>query len=345
MKNLAVNNYYTTDKGRKIKRSIPPDFDIRKYLEDKGIEFKEHTSSRKGIWLQMKCPFPEHDDSRPSFNINAESLSYNCYVCGSGNWFQLCERLGWGDWESNDVIVDIITNNEWGSVKRLLIDNYDNKIQFIAPKPKNEKIIIGDKFYNYLKSRNLHKAIKPFMIKKCTKWDETFGGIYRNRITIPVHDITGENILWYEGRLIIDKKYLPKYYRPDGSEKTKTLFNYHRVKRTGTKEVIVAEGILHAIQLWLWGYKAVCTFGANVSIEQLELLLEFDRIYICYDIDEAGIKGFLDFRDLINNTGTELYRIKIPRGNDVNTITKRKFDKYYNNSCAIEIYEKLNRIP
>jgi DNA primase len=335
-RSLDIDNYYSINGGdNKIKKIIPPNFDIEKYLIDKGIKYKIHKSSRNGTWLQMRCPFPEHDDKKPSFSINVESLAYNCYVCGKGNWFKLCKKLGWKDWESDDVLVGVTPAADWNNAMKLLYSNDNKKEVYVALKPKNKKIVDGDKFYNYLKGRNLVKAIKTFNIRCCTDWDENYGSIYKNRITIPVHDLDGKNIIWYEGRSIVDDKKVLKYYRPDGVEKTRLLFNYHNAKKSGSKKIIIAEGILHAIQLWLWGYVGVCTFGAGISLDQLELLLEFDEIYICFDIDKAGIKAYDELKELIIETGIKIRRIKIPRGNDVNTISKNQFDEYYNNAVII----------
>jgi len=318
-----------------IKNKLPDDFDVKDYLLKKGIEFKEHESSSTGTWLQMCCPFPEHDDKRPSFSINVESKSWNCYVCGSGNWFQLAEKMGWEDWKSDQVLINTISNEDWKKTKR----NFSKRLEggcYVAIKPKMKNIKQDDKYFEYLKNRKIESSIDIFEIKRGSIcYDEDYNYNYRNRILIPVHNLDETKILWYEGRHIEDK-FSPKYYRPNGVEKTKVIFNYHRVKQSGSKKVIVVEGIIDAITLWMWGYPAVCIFGSSISPDQMELLMCFDEIYICLDIDRAGIKGFLKFKELCTGCGALLKRIIIPRGKDANKLKKLQFDEFYNRSKSID---------
>ena len=317
-----------------LKKKVPDDFDVRDYLTKKGIEFKEHNSSVSGVWLHLQCPFPDHEDKRPSFSINTDSCAWNCYVCGSGSWFDLCERLGWDDWSDDKVLIGTVPISDWKNLKRDLKRKL-NKELFIAETPKIKPIYTDDKFYRYLQKRKLEKAITEFDISCCNNFDEHYGNLYKNRVTIPVHSPDGKKILWYEGRSIIDG-YKPKYYRPDNVQKTLVLFNYHRVIKSGSRKVIVVEGLTDAIQLWLWGYPVVAIFGASISVEQMEMLMCFDEIYICLDIDKAGIKGFTVLKDLATGSGVKLKRIIIPRGKDANKILKPKFELYYRRAQTVQ---------
>ncbi|MHA2366771.1 MAG: toprim domain-containing protein, partial [Candidatus Hodarchaeales archaeon] len=61
----------------------------------------------------------------------------------------------------------------------------------------------------------------------------------------------------------------------------------------------------------------------------LALLLSFDIVYLCFDIDRAGIEAFKKAKELLTEIGIELFRIKLPRHQDVNSIGVDNFKKYF----------------
>lgn len=303
------------------------DIDIKEVLKDKGITFVD-----KGEWIHMRCLFPDHNDSDPSMSINTEHYAFNCFGCGrQGTWAEMCEELGWDIGSKGDsVLVGVTPNTIWEESKQKM-KGKDLKNEKVFHLPEGFRLISDwDRCYKYLKQRNIESAISIFNIGRTSETDSEYGENYKNRVIIPVHNSEGKYI-WPEGRLIFKSK-KKKYFRPFNVKKHEYLFNYHRSKKQ-FDWVIVVEGIIDAVNLWLWGYPAVCTFGAGMGMTQLELLMKFQAIYLCYDNDNAGISALIGdekktgIKDLVLGTGVDVYRILMPRRLDVNDIEKKYFDR------------------
>lgn len=57
-------------------------------------EYDSEFTSSSNEWLNTHCPFPDHDDSSPSFGVNTESNLYNCFGCGkTGNIINLVRQV------------------------------------------------------------------------------------------------------------------------------------------------------------------------------------------------------------------------------------------------------------
>jgi DNA primase len=55
--------------------------------------------------------------------------------------------------------------------------------------------------------------------------------------------------------------------------------------------IIVTEGPFDA---WRFGPPAVCTFGANMTETQIELLLEYKNISILFDFGSTGVRNAIE---------------------------------------------------
>jgi hypothetical protein len=50
--------------------------------------------TKNSQWANTNCPMPNHDDSSPSFGVNLETNSYNCFGCGaSGDIIKLIQSV------------------------------------------------------------------------------------------------------------------------------------------------------------------------------------------------------------------------------------------------------------
>ena len=83
----------------------------------------------------------------------------------------------------------------------------------------------------------------------------------------------------------------PKTRNPSGSVLSKMLFLYDFYPNN-KKPVVLCEGIFDAMRLNVYGYRAMCIFGTNVSQEQIDLLNELDvkEVILCLDPDACVIK-------------------------------------------------------
>lgn len=108
-------------------------------------------------------------------------------------------------------------------------------------------------------------------------------------LVIPIRDL--------EGKVIFNKYRRDPHAEDDGQPKykydpgtTAQLFNAHKLNTKHS--VIICEGELDALRLESAGYLAVTGTGGSSTFrdEWIELLKDKD-VYVCYDNDEAGIKG------------------------------------------------------
>jgi DNA primase len=320
-----------------------PFVDVEEFIESQGIEF-----TKSGDWLKMRCILPfGHKDHSPSMFIHSKHGAYNCFVCGTGNWNQLCEHMEWNV-EIESITIDGVPDVVWKDTQEKIKNIDKNKTKEHSKSiPKGfKKITITDKHcikhHKYMVDRNIENLIDMFNVGYVPKGDSKYGMNFVNRIIIPCHDNSG-NYMWCEGRAIVHTKVDRKYYRPFGINKTKYLFNYHRVIRANYDWVIVVEGIIDAMILWSWRLPGVCCFGASISDEQISLLSKFNKVFVCLDNDPAGIKGWIGDREKNKNgvkqkligIGISVNRIMMPKGKDVNNLTEIHFKKLLKKSKKI----------
>lgn len=320
-----------------------PTVDVETYVQGKGIEY-----TKSGKWLKMRCILPfGHDDTSPSFFIHSEHGGYNCYVCGSGNWDELCKHMNWNI-NIDTLDVESIPDAIWkDSAKRIKQLESPEKREKSFHKPHGMRKIDGitshcHNHMKYLQNRRLANAIDTFEISYTIQSDVEYETNYLNRVIIPCHNSEGKYI-WPEGRLITPAKTDRKYYRPFGVEKIKYLFNLHRVLQQGYQDVIVVEGIMDAINLWMWNFPAVCCYGAGLDEQQIAQLMVFDNVMLCLDNDTAGNKGYAVAVNKLLNTGINLFRIMLPKGQDVNNIDLAKWNRLYKIRKHITHYIKIKK--
>ena len=91
---------------------------------------------------------------------------------------------------------------------------------------------------------------------------------------------------------------MPRYLLPKGFEKSKVLFNLHRVigmrdSHPDLDTVVIVEGFWSVIRLHGMGIPCVSTFGDSVSKDQVERLVQngFRNAILIFDGDEGGRTG------------------------------------------------------
>ncbi len=86
--------------GIKLKEKITRQFIIQLNKMVKIDEFMESEYdsdfiySKNSEWANTNCPMPNHEDSSPSFGVNLETNTYNCFGCGaSGDIIKLIQTV------------------------------------------------------------------------------------------------------------------------------------------------------------------------------------------------------------------------------------------------------------
>lgn len=161
-----------------------------------------------------------------------------------------------------------------------------------------------------------------------------------SQIIIPIYHSD-----YYFGKFLFNKyrrdpfgpENVPKYTYDKGA--TAQLYNAHKI-RPETKTIIVCEGEMDAMRLEADSYLAVTsTGGAGTFKDEWLPLLAGKDLYICYDNDEAGIKGATK---LLTKLPAKL--ILIPRSEGVKDITDylQEGRLFYNLLTRAESYPILS---
>lgn len=257
------------------------------------------------------CPI--HDDRGEHFSIDEDTLVWNCFHCGGGVLPQLVIKAFGYDEDGKEGWHRAI---EWltpYSAGELADDDYAGFKKRMRQKLAKAEEIPERKRESDMPvfSERLLKDLVRVPDEYCEKWNvlpETMLafriGYYPERvrpsfrhddyvgpaIVIP-HFYKGQFVGYQERWLDNDRpKWVPKYTNSDDFPKTETLFNYDRAVSSGGY-VIVVESVMTVIRLWELGYDAVATFGGSISLEQVRLLRNFEKIYLAFDNDDVGRKA------------------------------------------------------
>jgi DNA primase len=111
-------------------------------------------------------------------------------------------------------------------------------------------------------------------------------GLLSQRIVIPIQNQRGQ-IVAYAGRAVDCSP--PKYKLPAGFRKSLELFNSHRAIATRSRTVIVVEGYFDCMRVHQAGFPwVVALMGSSLSIEQEQLLADYEKLLLMLDGDAAG---------------------------------------------------------
>ena len=254
------------------------------YIQAKGWAFKE----RAGELVLKICPFCQ--DHKGHFYMKPDDGAFFCHKCQErGNLWTLRKAMG-------DVKSTIRPAFIKPKYKRPAQDQADKYHQALL---KDEKAL------GYLKDRGIaSESIKRFNLglsqENGTRW-----------LTIPHYQ--AEELVNIKFRSLLPA--IKSFRRVMGCQSI--LFNVDAIK--GVKDVYISEGEIDAITLIQAGVKNAVsgTTGAgSFDPEWIDQLKGLQKIFICYDQDEAGQKGA---RSLAKRLGyARCLNVMLPEGQDIN---------------------------
>lgn len=241
--------------------------DILKYLNDKGIVFKETGNNQ---YLLKECPVCS-DIKYSHFYINKDNGLWNCHKCFSkGNFYQFKEVF-------NDNVSKIKSN---GVIFTEQPKEYKELPQNLADEYSKNLFNRDFRFLDYLeKLRGLsEKVLKEYKI-----------GSTGAKISIPI----------FENGKLVNMRYRRDPDINDGSRyisetgcKT-AMFNGDILNNPDVKEIFYTEGEMDTLHLIQRGLNAVSgTLGAGYfPIEWVEKFKNVEDIWVIFDSDDAGKTG------------------------------------------------------
>ena len=274
----------------------------------------------KGDQIKIICPF--HNDHKPSCGVNLEKQVYNCFACDAGgNALDFVAHMeGLDPNKTGELRKAALAAASTFGIDQALERPANGRVK---AKSKTSRSAEPVKAKKARKSKPSEKTVKdkpvkpsnqpltfelkldhkhPFITergfkKKLVKsFDIGFAnkGMMKERICFPIHNAKGE-LIAYSGRWASDDlpEGVPRYLLPKGFEKSKVLYNLHRVLEKGSDTVVIVEGFWSVLRLHSKGIPCISTFGDSVSDAQAKLLVKHGvkNVILIYDGDEGGRIG------------------------------------------------------
>ncbi len=122
--------------------------------------------------------------------------------------------------------------------------------------------------------------------------------------------------------------------------KSKMLYNINRLKKLrragGLKEVIMVEGYMDTISLYMGGFKnVVASMGTSLTQEQARLIKRYaGTVLISYDGDSAGQKANMRGLEILKSEGLDVKVVPLPEGLDPDDVIKQLGSDSYSQCLA-----------
>lgn len=318
--NLIINNHIIdTDLN-----------DILLKLRSESNDKYLYTIRVSGDNIAITCPF--HKDGRESHpscfvyrktdNDNVPFGYFKCFTCHEqGQLYKLVAKcLDCSYDEAKQWLIDNFSNTFSDSYLELIDIDLNRKVE---NNYLDESILDN---YKYVHPYLTNRGIKEDIIKKFSVgWNKK-----TDSVTFPMWD-EHNNLIGITERSVNKKN----FYIPEGIDLPIYLLNY--IKNENISEVWVVESQIDALYLWGFGYPAIALIGTGGKKAYSILKKSGIRLYhLCFDGDLAGRHGAIRF---INNMPNDVLIdiIQLPKGKDVNDLTKEEFDN-------LQHFDKYNYI-
>ena len=325
----------------------------------KSVQLKKRGKEFIGI-----SPFK--NEKTPSFTVSDEKGFYHCFSSGEhGNIFDFLMKtksIGFGEAvrmlameagmqpykfsnfdekrEKRFKVYKSIFKEYLNFFKRQLFDSENIIALNYLSKRGLKKNIIEEFELGYINPRNdFYKKLLEnyteeeigltglfYKLEKSGKFVNRFN----SRIIFPIKNLNGE-VIAFGGRIIKDGK-LAKYINSPETEfykKGRTIFNLDKVKsfRSETDEIIIVEGYMDVISLYIAGIKnVVSNSGIALTENQIDLIWKFfSKPIVCLDGDESGQRAAIRIAERLIpliNENNKIYFSILPSGNDPDDIIK-----------------------
>ncbi len=309
---------------------------------------------------------PFKNEKTPSFTVSDEKGFYHCFSSGEhGNIFDFLMKtksIGFGEAvrmlameagmqpykfsnfdekrEKRFKVYKSIFKEYLNFFKRQLFDSENIIALNYLSKRGLKKNIIEEFELGYINPRNdFYKKLLEnyteeeigltglfYKLEKSGKFVNRFN----SRIIFPIKNLNGE-VIAFGGRIIKDGK-LAKYINSPETEfykKGRTIFNLDKAKsfRSETDEIIIVEGYMDVISLYIAGIKnVVSNSGIALTENQIDLIWKFfSKPIVCLDGDESGQRAAIRIAERLIpliNENNKIYFSILPSGNDPDDIIK-----------------------
>ena len=300
---------------------------ITEYLTRKNIEFRQ-----TGKELLVKCLFAECDkNSRQNeahLYFSEETSQYDCKKCGAnGNIFDLAKFLG--D-KTKDIALNVSGSSYRSSVSKKVTD-----IILTNERVTELHTALPDHIRLYLNKRGIPDVI---INQQKLGWGEFYGRFW---ITIPVTNTEGAYALLKLRKDPEDTSDVSKMMvYPKGAQHQ--IYGWEMLKGQ-ISDLVICEGELDRLILLAKGIPAVTGTGGAGTFkdEWVPHFLKAEKVYICFDSDDAGRTGAVKILSRLLEIGHEgVFRIELP---DMGDGLKDVTDYLVTHGGNVDTFMKLAR--
>lgn len=300
---------------------------LRGQLADKGINLLQRGFKKSGDNLMFCCPRPHgadgHLERKPSCGIR--TVSAPGHIAGTVH----CFSCGWTCSIDEFVSYCFGFEDDQGRFGRKWIEqNFNQQGEQERPRlaldpSRKTRVSEADKFID---DKYLERFWKyhPYMFKrKMTKevldrFDVGFDEETQS-ITFPVKDKDGRCL--FIARRSVKTKFF-KY--PEGVEKP--VYGLQQIYEDTPKDVYVCESFFNALTCYVYGRHAVALMGLGTQYQYKQLLrMPARRLIIALDPDDQGNAAAMKMYRALGRDKL-MCRMVIPRGKDINDLTREEFD-------------------
>jgi len=298
--------------------------------------------------IQITCPFhKDGHESKPSCGITTNDIKYGDKLVKSGTVH--CFTCGYVS-SLEEMISRLFGRNDMGTFgiewlkKNFMTIQYEQRESLIDLGSKN-KVQKEDTKYVSEEELDSYRYIHPYAYKRRLTdeiieqfdvgYDDHFiltskdGREFKLRcLTFPVRDETGGTL--FIARRSVDTKL---FHYPSGVDKP--VYGVYELSLIDPypNEVIICESILNCLTCWVYGKYAVALNGTGTK-QQLEQLrrMPCKKFILGLDPDDAGNRGRQKIKNYLKNDKF-LSEYIIPKGKDINDLTKEQFDSLQEVFC------------
>jgi DNA primase len=322
---------------------------------------------KKGKDFWGCCPF--HNEKSPSFSVSQSKGIYKCFGCGAAGdaltFVMNVDKVSYPDairYLANKYTIDIvedvskISKEERTQTESLyIVLNYAKNffvhqlfesehgravgLSYFKERgfsdatikkfdlgyaPDGWSVLYDDALKNQYSQEHLEKAGLVTV-----KDDKKIFDRFRNRVTFPIHTVSGK-VIAFGARILTNDKNQPKYLNSpetDVYHKSRILYGIFQAKKeiVNKDNCFLVEGYTDVLSLHQAGIEnVVASSGTSLTQDQVRLIGRFTRnVTILYDGDQAGIKASLRGIDIILEEGLNVRICSFPDNDDPDSYVKK----------------------
>jgi len=317
---LGGENSTMAENLERLKQRIP----LLEYLQRHNWK-----PCRAGTCQEFVGLCPLHQETRPSFYVNAAKNLFYCHGCGRGGDLIRFVQL-FLDLPFHRTVALLEQELTPAPVPRLLeeaaafyqfqLHRLPEAIRYLEQRGFYDPDLIEEMGIGYAPGGNLRRHLAALgysfdLLLDSGLINSQGRDVFCHRVIFPCHQRS--QIVTLYGRSIGAAFPHRLLQRSKGG-----LFAWESVSRFST--VILVEGLFDLAVLWQGGFRnTTCAIGTQLTPVQFSQLAEQPRrpIYIAFDQDDnqAGQKGSLQLAQRLQGVGIPAHIVQLPHGHDPNS--------------------------